>query len=143
MAEFQVFMANHPALFAAAGAIVILLALNEVKLAARGFKNIEPVDAVRLMNDGAAVLDLRAPDIFRKGHIINARNVDLDKVLQDPEKQLANIDQPVIMYCDTGVTGRRAATRIAAIARGNVFNLKGGMAAWKRENLPTTKSGAK
>ena len=140
MAEFQVFMANHPALFAAAGAIVLLLALNEAKLAARGFKNIEPVDAVRLINDGAAVLDFRAADIFRKGHIINARNVELGNMLQDPEKQLAKIDQPVIMCCDSGATGGRAAARVAAIAKGNVFNLKGGMAAWKRENLPTTKS---
>ena len=140
MAEFQIFMANHTALFAAAGAIMFLLVLNEIKLAARGFKNIEPVDAVRLINDGATVLDLRATDIFRKGHIINARNVELSSLLEDPEKGLDGIDQPIITCCDSGVNGRRAATRLVALAKGGVYNLNGGMSAWQRENLPTTKN---
>ncbi|MEE8119000.1 MAG: rhodanese-like domain-containing protein [Gammaproteobacteria bacterium] len=140
MEQFQVFMANHPALFAAAGAIIFLLILNEIKLAMRGFRNVEPADAVRLINDGAIVLDFRAAEIYRKAHIINARNIELDALLQDPEKLLRNIEQPVITCCDTGITGRRAATRLATVAKSSVFNLKGGMAAWKRENLPTTKS---
>lgn len=141
MAEFQVFMANHPMLFAMAAAIVFLLVLNEIKLATRGFKNVDPADAIRLINDGAEVIDLRSGDAYAKGHIINARNIELNKVLREPESVVQNGDHAIITCCETGVTSSRAATRLAMLAKDKVYNLKGGMAAWKRENLPITAKG--
>ena len=44
------------------------------------------------------------------------------------------------MYDETGSLGAAAARQLAAQGFTRAFNLRGGLAAWRSENLPITKS---
>ncbi|MCG8436182.1 MAG: rhodanese-like domain-containing protein [Gammaproteobacteria bacterium] len=139
MAQMLEFLGNHAFLATAAGVIIALIIANEIKLRNRGFKDIDPTEAIRLMNDGALVLDMRNPELYRAGHIINAENVTLEQLQQDSGKILKDTDKPVIAYCDAGMIGSRAALLLSRAHKSGVYNLKGGMTNWKRENLPVSR----
>jgi rhodanese-related sulfurtransferase len=78
MDRYLEFAANHTLLVAALLFSFFLLVFTELKRKASGAVNVEPQDAVRLINNDAIVLDLRSPEAFAKGHIVNAKNIPLD-----------------------------------------------------------------
>ena len=49
-------------------------------------------------------------------------------------------EKPVITYCETGMTGGAAARQLGRLGFKQAFNLRGGLAAWRQENLPLTRS---
>ncbi|MEM9384056.1 MAG: rhodanese-like domain-containing protein [Pseudomonadota bacterium] len=136
MQQLFEFAGNHPLLIAAAFGLIATIVVSEVRLRNRGFAEVTPAQAVQMINAGALVLDVRAADAYRKGHIIDARNVPLDE-LEGGTKQLAkHRDQQVITYCDTGVTSQRAATALRKAEFAQVASLRGGLQAWRAENYP-------
>ncbi len=62
-------------LFAAFAVVATLLGLTYVLESAFGYQPTLPGDAVRLINAGASVLDLRAPAEFAAGHVRGAVNL--------------------------------------------------------------------
>ncbi|NIO39799.1 MAG: rhodanese-like domain-containing protein, partial [Burkholderiales bacterium] len=52
-----------------------LLVFTELRRKAQGITNVEPQDAVKLINADAVVLDLRSGEAFARGHIVNAKNI--------------------------------------------------------------------
>ena len=96
-----------------------------------------------LINEGAVVLDVRAAAQFDKGHILDARSVpsaDLDAKAPSLEKYK---DTPVIVYCDNGMASGKTADALRSKGFSRVANLRGGLAAWRQENLPVVKGGHK
>ncbi len=138
MNEFIQFATNHPYLVGAAIMLAVLIVFNEVKLASRGYTEITPGDAVKLINVDATVLDVRTAESYAGGHIYGARNTPADSI--DPAaKDMAKLkDKPVLTYCDTGAAGSRAAAVLRKAEFSKVFNLQGGLEAWKRENYPVS-----
>ncbi len=96
--------------------------------------------AVRLMNQGALVLDLRSKESFDAGHIGDARNVPAGELESQADTLKKWRDKTVITYCDTGISGAGAARTLAKLGFTKVFNLDGGLNAWIKDNLPLTKS---
>ncbi len=140
MNEIIEFAANHPYLVGAAVMLAVLILYNEVRLASRGFSEITPGDAVKLINVDATVLDVRTAESFAGGHIIGARSTPADGI--DPTaKDIAKLkDKPVLTYCDTGVAGARAAAALRKADFSRVFNLAGGLEAWKKEHYPVSEA---
>ena len=69
------FVGRHPYLI---GALLVSLAavmFYELRLRAGGVTHVSSADAVRLINRGALVIDVRKPPEFGAGHIVNARNI--------------------------------------------------------------------
>lgn len=132
------FAGNHPYLVGAAVMLASLIVFNELRLRTRGFSDIAPADAVKLINVDAVVLDVRSADDYAKGHIVGARNVPADEL--DVEKRpIAKLkDKPVLTYCDTGIAGARVAATLRKAEFSRVFNLRGGLEAWRRDNYPLT-----
>lgn len=137
MAEYVAFARDHIFLVGAALALIAIIIVSEVRRARRPWREAEPSEAVRLMNAGAEVIDIRGHDAYRAGHIVNARHIALD----DLAAKAAKLDaaKPVLLYCDSGVSSARAAEVLVRAGFGEVWHLKGGLAAWKRENLPVAK----
>ncbi len=48
-------------------------------------------------------------------------------------------EKTVVVYDDTGSLGAAAARRLAAQGFTKAFTLRGGLAAWRTENLPLTR----
>lgn len=137
MAEYLAFAKNHPFLVGAAIALVIIIIISELRRARRPWHDASPLDAVRLINNGAQLVDLRGHDAFRSGHIVNARHIPVSELADKTGKLDKNV--PVLVYCDSGISSGRAAELLVKQGFSDVWNLHGGLAAWKRENMPVAK----
>lgn len=134
------FIGNHPLLVGAFAVIVVLLVANELARMARGFKEIGPSQATQLINrENAVIIDVSSAKEFQEAHIINARNMPFDQ-LDPAARQLAKLkDSPVIVYCKTGQRTPRACSLLAKHGFGQVYALRGGLGAWRNEQLPTAR----
>ena len=136
------FIGHHP--YLAGGALLAALAVmvNEVRERMKSFAALSSMQAVRLMNQGALLIDLRAKEAFDAGHIGDARNVPAAELEAQSDTLKKWRDRAVITYCDSGVSGAGAARTLAKLGFTKVFNLEGGLNAWVKDNLPLTKTGS-
>jgi len=139
------YISHHPYLAAGAILAAVALAVYEIWARMQSFAALSAMQAVRLMNQGALVLDLRARESFDAGHIGDARNIPAAELESSAETLKKWRDRAVITYCDSGVSGAGAARTLTRLGFTKVFNLEGGLNAWLKDNLPLSKnsSGAK
>ena len=138
MAQLVEFAGNH--LWLMAGLVVAWTGVMfyELRLRTQGATHVTPADAVRLINRGALVIDVRKPEEFQAGHIVNARNVPVDRVQQGDEINKKK-DKILLAVCADGATSGRAAGHLRKAGYENAFSLKGGLAGWRADNLPLVK----
>jgi len=137
------YITRHP--FLAGGTAVLALAVlaYEASRARSGGQSVGPMDAVRLMNQGALLLDVRSQSEFDSGHILDARHVPQDQIASSGEVLKKYKDKVVITCCESGMRSGAAARVLQAQGFTKIVNLKGGLQAWRAENLPLVKPGAK
>jgi rhodanese-related sulfurtransferase len=130
---------NHP--FLAGGLLLMTLLVLAFELRQRGTAAaaIAPFEAIRMMNTGAVLVDLRSANQFKDGHIEGARNVPGDQIAADPKALERLAGKTIVLYCDSGTTTAAAQRTLERAGAKNVFSLRGGLAAWKQENLPVVK----
>lgn len=131
---------NNHAFLAGAAVLATIVALSyELRQRANASATVSPSGAVRMMNDGATLLDVRSANQFKDGHIAGARNVPADQIA-DGAKSLEKLKEgAVIACCDSGTTSAAAARTLARLGFKNVYNLRGGLTAWRQDNLPLVK----
>jgi rhodanese-related sulfurtransferase len=139
MGQLAEHIANHPYLVAGLVAMLAAVAVYELRGRIQGGFSITPADAVRLINRGAMVIDLRKPEEYRAGHIVNARNIQPDEVASDRSVVRKQKGKPLLVVCDTGTSSGRAAGSLRKAGFENAFSLRGGLNAWRAENLPVVK----
>ena len=137
------YTANHPFLVAAAAILFILTLIIELRQRARGSSLVGVNDAVRLANEGAAVLDIRPAADYQAGHIIDARNVPADELASRAESLKKYKDKPVVVYCENGLASATAARALNGLGFTKVVTLRGGLQSWRQENLPLVKGESK
>lgn len=134
------FIAGNFVLFAALGIIIALILRMEIKRALRGFKSVTPAEAVRFINkEDALVLDIRESNELGQGSIRGARHLALSVLKQRLEELHEYIEKPVIAYCKAGNRSTQACEILKKNNFSNVMSLKGGLEAWKMDNLPVVK----
>ncbi|MBT8131229.1 MAG: rhodanese-like domain-containing protein [Gammaproteobacteria bacterium] len=139
MDQLLQFTANHPLLVTAAVVTGALLVFNEIRSAGQGQFQISPDQAVRLMNRGALIVDLRKSDDYQAGHLAGARNLQLDALADKLDTLKKYRKKPVIAYDEKGFTASRAMAQLQKAEFEQVFCLRGGFAAWREEHLPVSK----
>lgn len=142
MAQIIEFAGNHPYLVGSLVGLTALVIVNEVRSGMSG-ANASPAEAVKLINAGALVVDVRPAAAFQKGHIIGARNVPMGELGSRVADLEDHRDRPVLVCCDTGMTTPKAASILRKASFSRVVNLKGGLAAWERESLPLERQAKK
>jgi rhodanese-related sulfurtransferase len=139
MQQFSQYVANHYWLVSAAALMLVLVLVHELRSRSAAFGSISPAEAVRLVNSGAVVVDIRAREAFDAGHIAGAKHVP-GASIADGAKALERFkDKAVIAYCDSGTTAGAAARQLGRLGYAKVYNLRGGLAAWRQDNLPVVK----
>ena len=126
-------------------ATVVVLALAivfEVRARAESFGALSTQDAIRLMNRGAVVIDLRPAEQYAAGHLSGARRMDGEQILKAADTLKKYRQKPLIVYDESGSLGTTAARQLKAQGFEQAFNLRGGLTAWRADNLPLEK-GAK
>lgn len=89
--------------------------------------------------DGAQVVDVRTPAEWNEGIMEGANMFNI----YEPsfETNLAKLDKekPVAVYCKVGGRSGQAMAKMKELGFKEVYNLKGGMDAWKSAKKPTVK----
>ena len=134
------YVTNHPLLVGAVALALVLVITTESRLRATAFAAITAQELIRLMNQGALVLDIRKPDEYAQGHVNGAKHLASDQILTAGESFKRFKDKPVVVYCDSGSLAAAAVRQLNAQGFTKAFTLRGGIAAWRAENLPVTKA---
>jgi rhodanese-related sulfurtransferase len=136
MQQLIEFIGHHPFLAGAAAVAFAIVAFYELRASVQGALALSANQAVRLMNQGALVIDLRGKDPYDAGHIGEARNIPMGELESQADSLKKWHDRPVIAYCDTGRDSAVAARALQKLGFSKVFTLAGGLSAWIRDNMP-------
>ena len=134
------YLGHHPYLAGATLLAAIAVIAFELRARVQAFAALSATQAVRLMNQGALVIDLRSKELYDAGHIVDARNVPVGEIESQSDSLKKWREKNVITYCDSGADGASAARTLMKLGFTKVFNLRGGIAAWRAENLPLARS---
>ena len=130
---------HHPWLAGAAVLVAILVILYEMRVRSETKASVSPQDMVRLMNQGALLIDLRPLEQYTAGHVGGARQMSGEQILKAADTLKKYREKTVVVYDDSGSLGASAVRQLAAQGFTKAFNLRGGLAAWRTENLPLTR----
>ena len=136
MQEYLDFAVRHPFLMGAVTALVAMILVTEVRRLTRQYKEITAAQAVQLMNrESAWVLDVREDKEAQDGMIPNARRIALSELPKRID-ELQEEKGPVIAYCRNGTQAHRACQLLVRGGMEPVYNLKGGISAWREAGMP-------
>nr|WP_067298938.1 thiosulfate sulfurtransferase GlpE [Marinobacterium profundum] len=96
------------------------------------FKCISGHEALALIEQGAAIADIRDLDSFAQNHITNAvqlNNENFQDFIRD-----SDMDKPLIVCCYHGFSSQNAAAQLAHVGFDAVYSLNGGFEAWQAEH---------
>ena len=99
-------------------------------------REVDPLEATRLREAGALVLDVREPDEVEQGTIPGAVHIPRGFLEMRIEDAVRDKGRPVVVYCASGVRSAFAAKALQDLGFGEVASLTGGFAAWKGAGLP-------
>ena len=134
------FASHHPWLATATAVLAALVVVYEMRLRSEGQRSVSPQELIRLMNQGALVLDLRAAEQYQAGHLNGARQMSGDQILSAGDTLKKHKEKTVVVYDDSGSLGAAAVRQLAAQGFTRVFTLRGGLAAWRADNLPLSRA---
>jgi rhodanese-related sulfurtransferase len=134
------YITHHPWYAAGAAVAALLVIVYELRTRNENVSALSPQDLVRLMNQGALVIDLRPGDAFASGHVAGAKQMSGEQILKAGDTLKKQKEKVLVVYDDTGSLGAAAVRQLAAQGFTKAFNLRGGIAAWRAENLPLSKA---
>jgi rhodanese-related sulfurtransferase len=134
------YISHHPILVGVTVLALVMVLVFESRSRAIGAAAISAQDLIRLMNQGALVLDIRKADEFKTGHVSGAKHLSSEQILTAGDHLKKWKEKPVVVYCDSGSLAAAAVRQLVAQGFTKVFTLRGGFAGWRSENLPVAKA---
>ena len=136
---FSEFVEEQALLFVALAIIIAMLIYSYLADRLAGFKSVNEGEATRLFNDGAFLLDVRASNEYKEGFIGEAKNVSIADLKDRLNLLPKDKNKPILVYCLSGVRSSKAASILVKEGYTSVYNLSGGINAWKAAGLPVAK----
>ena len=95
------------------------------------YRRITPDEAQVLMQQEQdyLILDVRSPEEYAQGHIPHAINIPMDRIGEEPPKELPDRDQTIFVYCVKGIQSMNVANRLAHMGYKNIIEM-GGLNDW-------------
>ena len=134
------FVGHHPWLATATVVLAAAVVVYEMRARSESRQSVSPQELIRLMNQGALVLDLRSPEQYQSGHLNGARQMNSEQILKAADTLKRHKEKPVVVYDDSGSLGSAAVRQLTAQGFTKVFALRGGLAAWRADNLPVSRA---
>lgn len=119
---------------------VALVVVYEMRARTESQFSVSPQELIRLMNQGALVLDLRPQEKFAEGHLAGARQMSGEALLSAGDTLKRHKEKPVVVYDDSGSLSLSAVRQLASQGFTRAVTLRGGLAAWRADNLPLTRA---
>ena len=134
------FITNNWYLFVALIVVLGMLVIDPIRQQASGLKKVAPLELPQVTRKDSVILDVSDPSEFNKGHIANAENHTLKSMQAGLGRLERQKKKTVIVVCPAGNKAQSAAKLLLKNGFEDVYVLSGGMAAWRKENLPVVKS---
>jgi rhodanese-related sulfurtransferase len=134
------YLSHHPWLATATAVLAAVVVVYEMRTRMESRVSISPQELIRLMNQGALLLDLRPPEQYQAGHVAGARQIGGEALLRAADTLKKHKEKAVVVYDDSGSLGAAAVRQLAGQGFTRVFALRGGLAAWRADNLPVSRS---
>lgn len=134
------YVTHHPLMAASAVLALVVLVTYESRVRAAGFAAISSQDLIRLMNQGALVLDIRKAEAYALGHVNGAKQLPSDQILTAGDNFKRFKEKPVVVYDESGSLAAAAVRQLNQQGFTKAFSLRGGFAGWRAEQLPVTKA---
>ncbi len=140
MAQLAEFIGNHLLLSSAFIIVFFLVIMLFMSEKMQAFANANTSELTQLVNrKGAVVIDTRSVADYKQGHIVNAINIPLADIVSGSASLDKYKGKEVIAYCASGMSSKLACKHLIKSGIENVYNLAGGINAWKSDNLPIVK----
>ncbi|MDG2395280.1 rhodanese-like domain-containing protein [Candidatus Thioglobus sp.] len=115
--------------------LIALLIGNIVTDKLKKYEDVDTTAATELMDDdNLIVLDVREKKELKSGYIKGSTHIPLSDVKNKLDK--LDKDKSILVYCRSGSRSAHIAGVLTRNEYENVYNLKGGIQAWKRAKLP-------
>ena len=110
----------------------------------RAGEQVGPQEAVRRLNAGAVLVDVREPGEYAAGHAPQALRLPLGRIRSEGIAAIDTLGMPeaaaeILLVCQSGMRSRIAQGALSGDPRRRYVNVGGGMAAWAASGLPTTR----
>lgn len=107
-------------------------------------KNIPAQQAYELIkrnknNSNFIILDVRTLDEFKKGHLKNSLLIDFYSKNFKEELKRLDKEKIYLIYCRSGRRSKEALGIMKKIKFKEIYNMRGGIIAWRKNNYPITK----
>lgn len=141
MEQIIEFAGNHLILVTAFIIVLTMLVSTEINHLTRGFNDITPAEATRLMShENAITLDTRTTGEYRQSHILGSKHIPVNELNSRLGELEKHKNDHIVAYCRSGNRSATACRILRSSGFQNVYNLGGGIMAWEGASLPTTKN---
>ena len=100
------------------------------------FKTVTPQEAKNLIEnrEDLLLIDVRGQDELREGYIEGSTLMPLWDIIKGNQRPPQN--KPILLICAVGGRSLALGKLMSKNGWNEIYNLKGGISAWKNENLP-------
>jgi rhodanese-related sulfurtransferase len=121
--------------------LILLLASVSLLSQAQTVKKLDPQSFDKKIKEvkDPILIDVRTQEEFAQGHLANAKVIDVTS--GDFETRVSKLDKskPVFVYCKAGSRSNKAANILSGLGFKEIYDLSGGIIAWRDEKKPTIK----
>ena len=139
MARLLEYLSHHPLLASLAVAMALAVLVFELRSRRQAYAALRPQEVIQLMNQGAQLYDLRDAAAFAAGHINGAKHLDPAQQPNAADLLKRFKDRLLVLCCEDGGRSTALTRQLHAAGFTKVFNLRGGLAAWRADSLPLTR----
>jgi len=111
--------------------------LSVVNDAKSRVKETDVEGARKLMQSGAALIDVREDNEWEAGHAAGARHMGRGVIERDVVQTFPDKSTELVLYCGGGFRSALAADMLQKMGYSNVWSMDGGWKAWKDSGAPT------
>jgi len=105
------------------------------------FQRVTAQQAKELIDQGVHIVDVREPkELVQDGALPNAQLVPLNTFLANPRAHLK--EDNILFLCKVGQRSAIACEMAAAVGMTKLYNMEGGIEAWKKAGLPVDRPSA-
>jgi len=102
---------------------LIVLALAVLYMLFKRSGQVPQKEAARYLKSGAMVIDVRSPNEYDSGHLIQAYNMPLDRIEVLVAGTVRDKNKVLLLHCASGVRSNMAKRKLLDLGYKNVFNL--------------------
>ena len=84
------------------------------------------------------LVDVREESEWAKDHLPSAVHMGRGVIERDIEKEIPQLDAPIILYCGGGYRSALSAENLQKMGYTNVLSMDGGIRVWREKGFPVT-----